>query len=129
MKAKIKIIVLVLAAVMLLASCGDETADGTNGGAAAAQQFTFTFQAAGEGAWHEPEWNITTQYASLGDALREAGIITETGFVTTVNGITADFDANGAWWMLTVDGEMAPQGVDDTMIAEGVTYAFVYTEG
>ena len=121
MKAKIKIIVLVLAAVMLFASCND------NGGEATTQELTFTLQVVGEGISYER--NITTQYANLGDALREAGVITETGFITTVNGITADFDANGAWWMLTVDGAMAPEGVDDTIIAEGVTYAFVYTEG
>ena len=65
--------------------------------------------------------------STVGDAFRMQGIITERDFITTVNGITADWDANGAWWMFTIDDEMAIAGVDDTTVEAGATYAFVYT--
>lgn len=70
--------------------------------------------------------------ARLSDALRDAGLISaeeaEAGFVTTVNGVTADWDKDGAWWCLTdADGEMTPVGVADIALHDGDSYAFTYT--
>ena len=72
---------------------------------------------------------MTAAVQKLGDILREHGIITETGFVTTVNGITADWSDNEAWWKLEIDGDMAMQGIDEITVKEGMTYAFIYTQG
>ena len=52
-----------------------------------------------------------TDGEKLSDALVEAGLISEeeaaAGFVTTVNGETADWDKDQAWWCLTdATGEM-----------------------
>ena len=66
---------------------------------------------------------------SLGEVLRQEGIITETGLINTVNGITADWSENEAWWKLEIDGEPAMQGADEITVSEGVTYAFIYTQG
>lgn len=70
----------------------------------------------------------------LSDALRDAGVISaeeaEAGFVTTVNGVTADWDADGAWWCLTdANGEMTSVGVGDIALQAGDSYAFTYTVG
>ena len=69
----------------------------------------------------------------LSDALAEAGVISQdeadAGFVTTVNGQTADYNADGAWWCLTdADGEMTTVGVADIELHDGDSYAFTYTK-
>lgn len=70
----------------------------------------------------------------LSDALRDAGVISaeeaEAGFVTVVNGVTADWDADGAWWCLTdAEGEMTSVGVGEIALHDGDSYAFTYTVG
>ena len=74
-----------------------------------------------------------TEGEKLSDALAAAGVISEeeaaAGFVTTVNGITADYDADGAWWCLTdAAGEMTTVGVADIELHNGDSYAFTYTK-
>ena len=69
----------------------------------------------------------------LSEALAEAGVISQdeadAGFVTTVNGQTADYNADGAWWCLTdADGEMTTVGVADIELHDGDSYAFTYTK-
>jgi hypothetical protein len=78
-------------------------------------------------------WNVHTDETTVGAALLSVGLIAgeeqSMGFmVTTVNGITADFNANGTWWGFYVNGEFATSGVDSTHIEAGVTYAFVFTK-
>ena len=98
---------------------------------AAAIQFTFTVT--GE----DGESAVLTLDAAdgekLSDALAAAGVISEdeaaAGFVTTVNGVTADYNADGAWWCLTDgDGEMTSVGVADIELHDGDSYAFTYTK-
>jgi len=79
-------------------------------------------------------WNVSTDETTVGAALSAVGLIegdvSAMGMlVTTVNGITADFIADGSWWTFYVDGGMAPVGVDATNVEAGRTYAFVYTTG
>ena len=74
-----------------------------------------------------------TEGEKLSDALAAAGVISEeeaaVGFVTTVNGITADYNADGAWWCLTdAAGEMTTVGVADIELHDGDSYAFTYTK-
>ncbi len=69
----------------------------------------------------------------LSDALAAAGVISQdeadAGFVTTVNGMTADYNADGAWWCLTdASGEMTTVGVADIELHDGDSYAFTYTK-
>lgn len=70
----------------------------------------------------------------LSTALAEAGIISQeeadAGFVTTVNGETADYNRDQAWWCLTdATGEMTTVGVADIELHDGDSYAFTYTKG
>lgn len=77
-------------------------------------------------------WSVSTDEETVGAALLAVGLIDgEAGqwglMVTTVNGIVADFDDGGAWWMFTENGEMAALGVDSTYVVHGATYAFIFT--
>ncbi|MDY2694998.1 DUF4430 domain-containing protein [Gemmiger sp.] len=74
-----------------------------------------------------------TEGEKLSDALVAAGVISKeeaaAGFVTTVNGVTADYNADGAWWCLTdAAGEMTTVGVADIELHNGDSYAFTYTK-
>ena len=98
---------------------------------AAAIQFTFTVTGEDGGS------TVLTLDAAdgekLSDALAAAGVISEdeaaAGFVTTVNGVTADYNADGAWWCLTDgDGEMTSVGVADIDLHDGDSHAFTYTK-
>jgi hypothetical protein len=74
-------------------------------------------------------WNVFTDEATVGAALYELGVIDNVDFFVEVNGLTADFDADEAWWAFYINGEMAMEGVGTTDIEPGVTYSFVYTIG
>ena len=74
-------------------------------------------------------FTIHTDKTILGDALTEVGLVEgEAGayglYVKRVNGILADYDVDGSWWCLYIDGAMAMSGVDATEIALGSTYEF-----
>lgn len=74
-----------------------------------------------------------TDGEKLSDALAAAGIISEeeaaSGFVTTVNGELADWNADQSWWCLTdASGEMTAVGVADIELHDGDAYAFTYTK-
>lgn len=78
---------------------------------------------------NETVFEIHTDKEIVGDALLELGLIEgeESAyglFVKTVNGVTADYDADGAYWAFYVNGEYAASGVDTTPITEGETYMF-----
>lgn len=85
---------------------------------------------------HQDGTTSTFEYASdeeyLGDLLSSKGLISgEEGdmrlFVTEVDGETADFNKDGAWWKLSVDGEDASVGVDSTPLQDGTVYTWTYT--
>ena len=82
-----------------------------------------------DGEGNETTFEIHTDKEIVGEALLELGLIEgEAGayglFVKTVNGITTDYDADGAYWAFYVNGEYAMSGVDTTPITEGETYMF-----
>ena len=46
-----------------------------------------------------------------------------------MNGETADWDKDAAWWCLTdASGEMTAVGVADIQLHDGDSYAFTYTK-
>ncbi len=47
--------------------------------------------------------------------------------VDTVNGLTADYSANGAYWAFYLDGEYCQYGIDTQPIEDGQAYRIVYT--
>ena len=83
---------------------------------------------------HESRFTIRTDKTSVGEALLENGLIAgEEGayglYVKTVNGITLDYDKDGAYWAFYIGGEYAMTGVDVTTITAGATYTFKAEKG
>ena len=119
----------VLIAVMALmaAGCGSKSAETTAPGVS----FTFVVTDL-EG--NESTFDITTSKATVGEALLDEGLIvgedSEYGlYVTSVNGLAADWDNDQTYWAFYIDGEYATTGVDATEVTEGATYSFVLTKG
>jgi len=77
-------------------------------------------------------WKVHTNEETVGAALVGAGLIEGTVFawglmVEYVDGLRADFTMDNAFWAFYINGEMAMEGVDTTIIEEGILYAFVFT--
>ena len=139
-----KLLALLLALVMVLAlaACGNKAQDngGTGDDANVVTDGTVADGATvGKGATAftvevaqldgtSITFTVNTDKATVGEALLELGIVagddTEYGlYVKTVNGETADYDADGTYWGLYINGEYAMTGVDATNIEAGATYA------
>lgn len=71
---------------------------------------------------------VHTDKKTVGEALLALGVIDgENGqyglYVKTVNGLTVDYDKDGAYWAFYVNGKYATKGVDSTEIVEGAVYS------
>ena len=73
---------------------------------------------------------IETDEKYLANALAEGGVIkyAKDGLYTTVDGITADFNKDGAWWCVTKSGEMLMVGMNDVELNDGDKYEITYTK-
>ena len=156
MKCMNKFVSVLLSAALaasLLAGCGAASGTASSAASPAASPAASSAAASGAAASAEAEqskvqveFTVTgadgestvfplevTDGEKLSDALAEAGLISaeeaEAGFVTTVNGETADWDKEKAWWCLTdAAGEMTTVGVGDIELHDGDSYAFTYTK-
>lgn len=156
MKKILSVVISTVLAAGLLAGCGaaSSTASSQAASSAAVSSAAASSEAAGSEAASsqaeegkvKAEFTVTnaegesqtftlevTDGEKLGDALVEAGLISQeeadAGFVTTVNGETADWDKDKAWWCLNdASGEMTSVGVADIELHDGDSYAFVYTK-
>lgn len=60
--------------------------------------------------------------------LEFAGDESEYGLtIHTVNGLKADFNTDGAYWSIMVNGEYGNYGVDSQPVADGDAYQLIYT--
>lgn len=79
------------------------------------------------------ELNINTDAEFLSDALFEKGLVTEAeykaGYYTVIDGVTADYNVDKAWWCITKDGEMTMKGMNELAIVDGDKYEITYTIG
>ena len=76
---------------------------------------------------------VNTGETILGVALLAENIISgDMGdyglYIKKVNGISADYDIDKAYWAFYIDGDYALTGVDATTITEGAIYELVYTK-
>ena len=76
---------------------------------------------------------IKTDCDNFGDALLESGLAEgDDGayglYVKKVNGISADYDKDKAYWGFSIEGEPMPYGVSDAEISGGESYELVYTK-
>ena len=72
---------------------------------------------------------LKTDKTTLGEALYEHGLINAPNFITTANGITANWDNHQAWWKLCKSGEMTSVGAHELLLADGDHYEIVYMIG
>ena len=47
-------------------------------------------------------------------------------YITTVNGLLADYDTDGAYWSIYVNGEYGMYGADSQVVTDGDAFSFVY---
>ena len=79
-------------------------------------------------------FEIHTDKTIVGDALQELELISgDEGpyglYVKEVNGITADYDKDKAYWGFYIDNEQASVGVDAATIEEGKEYSLKVVKG
>jgi len=79
-------------------------------------------------------YSLKTDAEFLRQAMDEAEGLTYTGtegpyglMLSSVNGETADFSVDGAYWSITVNGEYGNYGVDEQPVMDGDAFALVYT--
>ena len=77
----------------------------------------------------ETAYEITTTEATVGAALMAEELLAgEDGpyglYIKEVAGIPLDWDTDGKYWAVYVDGEYALSGVDSLAVTEGTVYTF-----
>lgn len=75
-------------------------------------------------------FQVNTDAETVGEALLEVELIEgENGdyglYINAVNGITADWETEKAYWSFVIDGEYAMTGVDMTPVVAETQYALV----
>ena len=91
---------------------------------------TFTFEVIGKDGTGR-SYEIETTEQKLAKALAAEGLIEYDagGLYTTIDGVTADWSDNEAWWCITKDGQMTEKGLNDLDVADGDHYEATYTNG
>ncbi len=79
-------------------------------------------------------YDLKTDVEYLREAMEEAeglefsGTESEYGLmVETVNGITADYNVDGAYWAFFVNGDYCNYGIDTQPVTDGDAFKIVYT--
>lgn len=140
----LSVLLVVLLAVAALSGCSGNQTPAEPSAPAATQNEITDGASVGEGAvsfafeitdneGKTIHLTVNTDAETVGQALLDAGLIageeSEYGlYVKTVNGLTADYDTDHAYWAFYVDGGYANSGVDSTAIEDGKVYAFVFTQ-
>lgn len=80
----------------------------------------------------EKTYQYSTDSEYLGEALLEQGLIKGSDgtyglYVDTVDGETADYDTDQAYWRLQVDDQDSQTGADSTPVTDGGSYTWIYT--
>ncbi len=75
------------------------------------------------------EYEISTDAEYLADALVEAELVeyAADGMYTVIDGMEASWEADQAFWWITVNGEDAGVGMNDIAITDGGHYEATYT--
>ena len=79
-------------------------------------------------------YDVQTDAEFLRQVMEEAEGLTFSGaeseyglMVDTVNGVTASYEENGAYWSFYVDGEYCNYGIDTQPVEDGQAFEIVYT--
>ena len=66
------------------------------------------------------------------DELKEDGFTYEGSdsdyglFINSINGLEANYDTDGAYWAIYVNGDYGQYGADSQPVADGDSFGFVY---
>lgn len=71
---------------------------------------------------------IKTDEENLGSALFALELTNDASFFDTINGMTASWEKDKAYWCFMVDDVPANYGVADQIISDGESYKIVYTK-
>lgn len=81
----------------------------------------------------ETAYEADTDAAYLSEVFDEIDGLTVEGeegdyglFIRAVNGLTADYDKDGAYWSIYVNGEYGQYGADSQPVNDGDAYSLVY---
>lgn len=130
-------IVLCFTLLLALAACGSaqpmDTTTVTDGQTIGEGSKTFPLTIT-DGEGNVVNITVNTDEDTVGGALLALGIVAgennEYGlYVKEVNGIIADYEADGTYWAFYIDGEYAMIGVDQTPIVEGQSYQLTVEKG
>ena len=130
MSKKAKIIIAALLLLVLVAAVVFIYVNNTQKGVEGAKTITVQVVHA-DGS--EKELTLHTDSENLLGALQEVeGLIEGEGegsmfYITAVDGETASWDEDQAFWSMTKDGEWLETGAHDTMIQDGEHYELTYT--
>ncbi len=77
---------------------------------------------------------FSTDKSYVGEAVQEVGLVTgmmgDYGlYIQVVDGETAIYEENGAYWAFYEGDTYAAAGIDQTPIRDGAVYKLVYTKG
>lgn len=85
-------------------------------------------------AQEKQSYEVHTDAMFLKDAMKDAEGLTFSGTeeeygltLETVNGETANFDTDSAYWCIMVNGEYGNYGVDSQPIEDGDVFQLIYT--
>ena len=128
-------IILSVVMVLSLAACGNKEAAKNEGskvvenGATVGEGATSFMTEVVDAEGNTVKFKVLTDEKTVGEALQKLGVIEgEEGdyglYIKVVNGITADYDADGVYWAFYVDGQYAMTGADMTDIVVDTVYTF-----
>ncbi len=131
MKKVISSVTLFLAVLFVFAACSGNTSDNGTTTAAVEKQLDYEIVDVNGNA---ETFHIHTTKDTVGEALQEAGVLAGTEgdyglYITSVNGVVADYSIDGTYWAFYVNNEYATQGADLTPIVEGELYSFRIEKG
>ena len=79
-------------------------------------------------------YELATKAEYLSQAMEDAQGLTFSGsygpygiMLEVVNGVSAVYEEDGAYWSVLVDGEYGMHGIDTQLVQDGVEYTLVYT--
>lgn len=118
---------MMLCLLLSLTACGGDSDSGSKDGDTKNITIVVTHK---DGTVNEQTSDTTAK--NLIDALTEMELVDpdngDDGYYTTVDGETAD-TTKEEWWCLTIDGESAITGFDDTPVEGGKSYELTFTVG
>ncbi len=78
-------------------------------------------------------YEVKTDAEYLSEVFDEVDELTVEGYessyglyITTINGVTADYDADCSYWSIYVNGEYGMYGADSQVVTDGDEYTFCY---